>query len=186
MFIKDCKETDFNPVCELKDPDKADTLLLKILNDLVDTNLPEKIVRLRQTDNRFFTSELKQVDGQMKREFGKRGKSKKITLKEHFNSMYQKAAKAHLRDNVDRLLKTKPGQAHNVLKKLGARPGEDVDGNDIQLSELMDRDLTAEQKANEIGNYFASISQEFQPVNIDRLPKEVKETILNAKPEEFL
>lgn len=32
-------------------------------------------------------------------------------------------------------------------------------------------------------NFFATISQEFQPVNVERLPKEVKETIINTKVE---
>ena len=93
--------------------------------------------------------------------------------------MYAKAAKAHLKKNVDHLLTSKPGLAHSVLKKLRARPSEDTDGNGFQLQEFMNRDLTCDQIANEIGDYF-SIFQEFQPVDTERLPVEVRECLQNV------
>lgn len=47
MFIKRCMETDFSQVCDLQNPDNAETLFLEMLKDIVDVNLPEKFVRLR-------------------------------------------------------------------------------------------------------------------------------------------
>ena len=91
MFLKDLKETDFDLVCSESNLEIADTLFLKLLNEVVDDNLPEKIVRLKATDKRFFTSELKQIDRQSKREFTKRGKTDKFfNLRQKLKLLYDK------------------------------------------------------------------------------------------------
>ena len=51
--------------------------------------------------------------------------------------------------------------AHSILKQIGARPGEDDDADFLQLTEFQDRNISPDQIANEIGDYFSAISQEF-------------------------
>ena len=88
------------------------------------------------------------------------GKTQKFfLLKKKFRELYSKASKGHLRKNVDKLIKSRPGQAHKTLKKMGARPGEDDDSIIIELPEFKDRDLSRDQIAEEIGSHFAKISQ---------------------------
>ena len=92
----------------------------------MEDSLPCKMVKLRNTDKRFFTNELKVIDRQSKREYRKHGKSLKFfNLKENFRQLYKKASKGYLRKNVEELLNSKPGQAHNTLRKMGSRPLED-------------------------------------------------------------
>ena len=43
---------------------------------------------------------------------------------------------------MDELLNSKPGQAHNTLRKIGVRPGEDDDNTVTDLPEFLDSDLT--------------------------------------------
>ena len=111
---------------------------------------------------RFFTSELKEIDCQRKREYRKHGKSTKFFgLKKKFDLLYNKASKSHLRSNVESLLTTKPGRAYSTLKSMGARPGEDLDGTNFTLPEFKGMDLTPDQIADKIANFFAQISQQY-------------------------
>ena len=62
-------------------------------------------MKLKVTDKRFFTAEIKQIDRQSKREFAKRGKTEKYyRLRTIYKEQYEKASKAYLRNKVDRLL----------------------------------------------------------------------------------
>ena len=154
-MVKELEETIFDYINGEPDPDKADTLLLKTITEAMEVNLPLKFVKLRNVDKRFFTAELKQIDRQRKREYSRHGKTEKFfRLKERFCELYTKASKEDLKKNVDELIKSRPGLAHKTLKLMGARPGEDDDSTPIELPEFKDRDLTREEIAEEIGNYF--------------------------------
>ena len=178
--MNELQQTDFGPVT--RDPETVDSLLLDVLNSAMELHLPTKQVKLREVDKSYFTSELKQLNRQMKREYAKHQKSHKyFALKEKFQQLHSKAAKDHLKRNVESLLKTKPGRAFSTLKRMGARPGEDIDGAEFQLPEFSGRDLTADQVADEIGNYFAAISQEFRPMELDRLPAEIRDETSTAR-----
>ena len=85
--------------------------------------------------------------------------------------------------NVQMFVATKPGHAHKTLKLMGARPGDDDDTVVPELSEFRDRNLSKDQVADEVGDYFATISQEFEPVNIAALPADVRNAIAAAKPD---
>ena len=137
MFKLDLKETDLSSIIDETDPEKTDSMLLGKLNDLVDLNFSWENCEAESNGQRFFSTELKQIDRQLKREFSKRGKTDKyFRLRTLYKEQYEKASKAYLRNNVDRLLNSKPGMAHSVLKYLGARPSEDSDMNFFQLSEF--------------------------------------------------
>ena len=68
--------------------------------------------------------------------------------------LYKKAAKKFLDTNVDRLLRSKPSQAHRTLRLMGARPGEDLDNTATDLPEFKDSGLTNDDIANQIGDFF--------------------------------
>ena len=38
-------------------------------------------------------------------------------------------------------MKSAPGKAHSTLKKMGARPGDDIDTSNIELDEFKGREL---------------------------------------------
>ena len=53
-------------------------------------------------------------------------------------------------------------------KRIGARPGED-DSPTFTLPKHMEEDLTPEESAERIAEYFSKISQEYKPVEEDEL-----------------
>ena len=75
---------------------------------------------------------------------------------------------------MDELMESRPGQAYNVLKKMGAQPGDSVDSNIFTLPTHESLGLTPEQSAERIADYFAKISQEFQPLDLEKLPTRVQ------------
>ena len=82
-------------------------------------------------------------------------------------------------NNVTALLNSQPGRANRTLKAMGARPGEDTDSTTFQLPEFTDTNMSADQIADVIADHFASISSEFQPVSLARLPQDVRQEIEN-------
>ena len=85
--------------------------------------------------------------------------------------------------NVETIKQSNPGQAYNILKKLGARPGE-WDGGSFQLPSH--EQLNNLQKADKICEHFSKISREFPPLNKDLLPTHVITKISNPEAESLI
>ena len=67
---------------------------------------------------------------------------------------------------------------------MGARPGDEEDSSVTELPEFLNTNLDRNQVADKIAEYFTTISKEFKPVNVETLPKEVKEAIEMAVPDQ--
>ena len=57
---------------------------------------------------------------------------------------------------------------------MAAQPGDCSDEGSFTLQSHWDDNLTNEESIEQIAEYFASISQEFPPLNRDQLPEHVK------------
>ena len=71
---------------------------------------------------------------------------------------------------MDDLMETNPGQAYCILKKMGAQPGDCYDSNTFTLPSHESVNLPNQQSAEHIAQHFATISQEYSPLNISGLP----------------
>ena len=132
------------------------------------------------------TGELKILDRQIKREYTKHGKSQKFLLmKGSFKNLYKKESTRFLYKNVNLLMTTKPGRANKILKSMGTRIGEDTDSTNFNLPQFQESNMTPYEIANQIANHFASIYQEFKPVELGKLPPDVRDSIVNRKLEEI-
>ena len=65
------------------------------------------------------------------------------------------------------------GCAYSALRKLGTRPGDNNPGTFTLPSHQTD-ELTDKQCAEKIAEYFATISQEYQPLDVKTLPRRVR------------
>ena len=87
-------------------------------------------------DKPFIASELKTLKRKRMREYSIRGKSAKyIQLKDEFDRKYKKAAECFMRKNIESLKISNPGKAYNIMKKMGARPGDLDDSSNFVLPE---------------------------------------------------
>ena len=159
---------------DLSPSEQAQAFEDKILEKL-NQYCPQKEVKLSSHDKPFFTAELKKLDRQRNREYLKRGKSEKyMKLKKLFDVKYKSAAAKYLDKNLEELREAKPGQIFSVLKRLGARPGDCLDSNTFTLPTHESESLSEQQSAERIANHFASISQQYSPLSINKLPARVQ------------
>ena len=57
---------------------------------------------------------------------------------------------------------------------MGAQPGDCIDANTFTLPSHESQNITEEESAEQIASHFASISQEFPPLNVNSLPNHVQ------------
>ena len=142
---------------------------------------PEKSVRISSQDKPWVTAELKSLHRLKSREYVRRGKSEKYKeLARKFKDNYKAAAEKYLQRNLDELMHCKPGQAYSVLKRMGARPGDCTDEHSFTLPQHEIENLSNKESAERIAEFFAKISQEFQPLNSASLPHRVREKLASA------
>ena len=92
------------------------------------------------------------------REYRKHFKSAKyLRLKEEFEEKYKNCAEKYLRKNVDSLKETNPGQAYNIRKKLGAKPGEWDQSNSFTLPSH--ENLSVSNAAEKLQNIFQKLAE---------------------------
>ena len=97
-----------------------------------------------------------------------------MLLKKSYDDKFKRAAKAYLDKNVRSLMEDDPGKAYQTLKKMSSQPGDCNEDNTFQLLSHLEDGLTAEQSIESIAEHFARISQEYAPLDRNKLPDEVK------------
>ena len=136
----------------------------------VEQFFPEKKIRVTSKDKEFITAELKTLDRKKKREWKEKGRSDKyLSLRKEFRDKYKKEAANYLKKCVTNLKKDHPGKAAATLKRMGAQPGDCVEGSSFTLLSHIRENLTVEQQLERLTDYFVSVSQEFPPLEIEQL-----------------
>ena len=119
-------------------------------------------------DKSFITAELTKIARLKNREYYKKGKTERyLKLKKQFDAKYKDEAKKYLNKNLDALRESKPGQVFSVLKMMGAQPGDCADVGSFTLPAHESETLSDEQSAERMAEYFASISRDFPPLDIN-------------------
>ena len=81
-------------------------------------------------------------------------------LATEFDQRYCKAAENYMQSKIDELKDIGPGKAYQVLKNMGALPGDCTDNQVFTLSNHQDENLSDQDCTDRIAEYFASISRE--------------------------
>ena len=145
------------------------------LQHKVNQIFPEKSVRISNQDVPFITSDLKKLQCYLKREYKRKGKSQKyIYLKSAYDIKFKKAAQDQLNKYVEDMMYENPGKAYSALKRMGARPGDCENHGVFNVVSHQNENLSMEQSTERILKYFASISQEYQPLGQERLTQTVQ------------
>ena len=106
----------------------------KLVMEKVDQIFPEKKIRVTGKDKEFITAELKTLDRKKKREWKEKGRSDKyLAMRKEFRCKYNKEAADYLKKCVTNLKKEQPGKEAATLKRMGAQPGDCVEGSSFTL-----------------------------------------------------
>ena len=76
---------------------------------------------------------------------------------------------------MDSLKISEPGKAYNVLRRMGAMPGELDDLSTFTLPAF--ENLSPEESVEKIAEHFSKISREFPPIEAKNLPDRVQKKL---------
>ena len=103
----------------------------------------------------------------MQKEYFRNRKSARWRLlKRRFKSSKRKASKEFYSNFVNELKSTNPGQYHKTAKKLGGIA--DINEGNLVIECL--EHLTPKEQVAKVAESFAAVSQQYEPINLDRLP----------------
>ena len=139
----------------------------RIILLLCDKYFPEKTIQISNLDKKWMTPELKTLSRQIKREFFRNRKSPKWSrLKKEFKTKKKKAIRTFHSNFVNELKFSDPRKFYQLCKKIGAV--DQMNDGDLKIKSL--QGLSDQQCAEKVGQHFASISNEYEPVNLEELP----------------
>ena len=137
------------------------------LRKLLDEHFPEKIVKISSLDKKWMSPNLKVLHRRTQREFIKHRKSKKWRkLNKAYKKLKRKLIKSFYSKFVNDLKVTNPGKWYEMEKKIGAV--DQMNGGDIKVEAL--EGLSNKQGAQKIAEHFASVSNQYSPVDNTQLP----------------
>ena len=150
-----------------KSVDEKVDIFHSFLRSTLDQYFPEKTTKMSNFDKAWMSPQLKQLHRAMQREFIKHRKSKKHKkLKSKFKKLKRNTVKTLYSGFVSDLKVTNPGKWYHMAKKIGAV--DKMSGGDIHVESLSNFDNA--ECANKIAEHFASVSNEYSPVNNELLP----------------
>ena len=149
-----------------------------VMENNINKICPTKTIKISNLDKKWITDEIKNLCRLKKREYVKHGKSTRYkVLDQKYMTEKKKASKNFLSKEVRAMKESSPGQYYHEIKKMGSREGE-CDRPDFILPEHLELNLSPKESCEKIARFFSSISQEYQPVNINLLPNRVQEKLL--------
>ena len=139
----------------------------KTLMTNLDLYFPQKTIKVSSLDKKFMNPELKSLQRRVQREFYKRRKSAKWKkLKRKFKILKKKTIRKFYSNFVSELRHTNPSSWYQMAKKIGAVNLKDDDNLNVEaLAGLNDK-----ESAEEIAQHFATVSQEYLPLDNSALP----------------
>ena len=130
-------------------------------------------LRVQPFENPFFTEELRQIRRQSQRICRKFGRCKKyIEIKNRFDLKLKLEAQKYTQKILTEVLEGKRKNASAALRRLdtGVNTGQN---SHIPLPGQAEEDLSAFQSAERLADYFAKISQEFEPICQNNFPPSI-------------
>ena len=165
-FYKELANHNWEDVISKTEIDNKVETFHSYLRELLDKHFPEKVVFLSNLDKKWMNPQLKQLLRQIQRERLKRGRSKKF---KDLSTKFRKLKRARIRSNtenvVNELKETQPGKWYQTIKKLGG-----LDQATCRLEVKALKGLSDEECAEAVAESFASVSQEYSPLDITKLP----------------
>ena len=141
----------------------------------VDDIFPLKSSKVPIKNKPWFTHKLRELSNKKKSVYKKEGRSDAYkALSKEFNNARKLAVNAYLDKTVDTVTRFNSPGLHKALKKLGAESGQ-VDKGTFNLNKhegMSDQDI-----ADDLGEFFSSISKEYAPLSDELLPDRVTEKL---------
>ena len=137
------------------------------LRGLLDRHFPEKEIKVSSLDKKWMSPDLKLLHRKVQREFVKHRKSKKWRkLNKAFKRLKRKAFQSLYPNFVSELKRTNPAKWYQMAKRIGAV--DQMNSGETKVEVL--QGLSNKQGAQKIAQHFASVSNEYSPLDNTQLP----------------
>ena len=176
------QEETFSNLASAKSPDTCVEIFEQIIKDKIEQIFPEKQIRIYDDDKEFMTKEMRKIRRQKSREYRRKNKSPK------FNQLHLKFCQLRKENSqkfikkIEELKSCNIGQFFKKVKLIGARIGEKP-YQSFTLPSHATLNLSAQQSAEKIAQHFSAISQQYQPIEPNRLPERVRNKIFHPNVE---
>ena len=74
-----------------------------------------------------------------------------------------------------------PGKAYATLRRMGAKPGDNLDDSSFSILQHLEQNLTSKQSVDKIADHFCKISQQYPPLSVTKLSQPVHQKLTNSK-----
>ena len=144
-----------------------------LVSEKINEYCPIKSFRINTLDNEFTTPAIKELARKKLREYTKHGNTKLFKhLKKALKNKIKDEGKLFIEKQISRAGNKGSGWIRHTAA-LQERPGE-APTKSFSLPDHVDCGLTALQSAEEIADFFSKISQEYEPLDVEKLPERVK------------
>ena len=166
-------------------PEMSPTALVEVFQtytkSLVNEIFPQKTVSISEKDLPYLTEELKLLRRQRQRIYRKVGRAPKyIEVKTKFDLKLRQAAQKYNEKIKAEVLEGKRTSCYSALRKLGGG-GKNTGHASFTLPSHIEDDLSPQECADRFADYFSKISQEFQPINIENFPPNIKSKLIASE-----
>ena len=175
----------FEEVGESEDPTTNVEKFNSIIEKKIDEIFPKKRIKIFKKDKEWMTVKLQKLRRMKAREYVRNQKSSKFrSLHEEYLQIKKQETKKYVESHIESIRNSNPSKFFREIKKIGAIPGEDESSDKLKITSHTQRNLSPKESAEKICEFFSSISSEYEPLNIEKLPTPVKEKIMdtNEKP----
>ena len=158
-------------------------LFQKMVTDLVDIHFPLKKITVSSYDKPWITEELKALRRRRQRLYRKHGRSPEyLLIKSEFDKKLEAEAIKFKDKIIEEVSDGKRGSSYSAIRKLGNRNFEDTKaGQTFDIPEFIEHGLDDQQSAEAMADYFSSISQEFEPVDLNKFSSNLMEELEKGK-----
>ena len=146
---------------------------------------PIKKITISPYDKAWMTEELKIIRRRRQRIYRSEGRSQRyVTLKKEFDDKLKSEAAKYVDKIKKEVVEGKRGSSYSALRKLGNRDFEVLKGQEnFDIPEYLENDYDDEQVSEAMAGYFSAISQEFEPIDVERFSPLIKEELDKGRQE---
>jgi hypothetical protein len=152
-------------------------------NAMVDAGFPFKEIQVGQKDLPYFTEELRQLKRQRLRAYTAHG-AKSVQyerLRQAFDTKLENEAIKYRTKTESEVSAGIRGSGYQAIRKLGLRPGDSWKRPELTLPAYIEANLTPQQSANKLADYFSTISQTVEPLDESQFPPALREALAEGR-----
>ena len=102
-------------------------------------------------------------------------------LRAEYKASFEKTLAKFLEKNIEGMMKCDPARAHQNLKKLGNLPCDRA-SQGFQIVSHKEENLTDQESAERIAEFFSVISAEYEPLKLENLAAPTRRKIEDSTP----